>query len=404
MGRLFWKLFLAIFLTQLVTAWGVGVLFWISRPVSDPAFGDREGPRPFIPVPPPPREFDADRLPPRDFRGPQPPFASEPGPRPRPEGSRPNGEEFRPNFFPGPRHRSFPWQPVTVGLIVSLLFAAVLARHLSRPIVGLRKAFSEVASGRFEHKASKSRRLWPDELSDLAIDFDRTAGQVKMLIQNQRRLLHDVSHEVRSPLARMQLAIDLARQQPDKAPETMARLERETVRINRLVEELLTLSRLEAGAWGALNEDIDLPEMLAEIVEDARFEARARQCKVTLDSVEHLNIHGHPALLQRAIENVIRNALRHTPELSTVKVSLEADAKQLCIQVRDSGPGVPEDSLERIFEPFVRLHQPAGNEGYGLGLAITRQTIEAHGGRVVASNLPEGGLCMSLTIPLPEKA
>ncbi|MEN3109630.1 HAMP domain-containing sensor histidine kinase [Uliginosibacterium paludis] len=398
MGRLFWKLFLAIFLTQLVTAWGVGVLFWISRPVSNPTFEDREGPRPFFPAPPP-RDFQSDRPPPGEFRGPQPPFASAPGPRP--DGSRPNNDEFRPNFFPGPRHRSFPWQPVTVGFIVSLLFAAGLARHLSRPIVGLRKAFGELASGRFEHQASRGRRVWPDELSDLAIDFDRTAGQVKMLIQNQRRLLHDVSHEVRSPLARMQLAIDLARQQPDKTGETMARLERESARINRLVEELLTLSRLEAGACGALNEEIDLPGMLAEIVEDARFEASARDCKVALQSIDHMSIQGHPALLQRAIENVIRNAIRHTPEHSTVSVSLASDTQYIRLTVEDCGPGVPEDALERIFEPFVRLHQPASHEGYGLGLAITRQTLETHGGQVSATNRPQGGLCMTLTLPRP---
>lgn len=389
MGRLFWKLFLAIFLAQLTASSGIGFIFWLHR-------GERE----FRPAPPPALQNQS-----------REPFQRDSGARPGAGFQAPEPEDFRrtppggPSEWPGPDRRGMPpppiglpWTPISACFIVSLIFAAVLARHLSRPIVGLRRAFDQVAAGQFGGLGKSRRPRWPDELSDLAIDFDRTAAQVKMLINNQRRLLHDVSHEVRSPLARMQLAIDLARQQPDKVSETMERLERESGRINRLVEELLTLSRLEVGAMGEGRDDVDLAELLQEVVEDARFEASARQCTVALESIEQATMLGHASLLQRAIENVIRNAIRHTASGSEIKISLRRDEACYRLSVDDCGNGVPDSALELIFDPFVRLHH-AGNEGYGLGLAITRQTIEAHGGKVSASNRPQGGLRVEMSLP-----
>lgn len=371
MGPLFRKLFITIFLAQLVTAWGVGVLFWLTR-----AEHDHRPHSEAMAPPPPPSEAPATG--PADM-----PHPVTPGPLPGPHG--------------------IPWPPILVGLLASLLFAALLARHLSRPIVGLRRAFEDVGAGRFEPEPRKHAPLWPDELSDLGGDFERTAGKVRMLIQNQRKLLHDVSHEVRSPLARMQLAIDLARQQPDRATETMARLERECGRINHLVEELLTLSRLEAGGWGKLADEVDLAELLHEMVADANFEASARPCTVTLKQQDEADftVRGHAGLLQRAIENVIRNAIRHTAPASNISVTLFRAGTQICVSVEDCGPGVPEAELERMFVPFVRLQERASNEGYGLGLAITRQTLEAHCGTVSAGNRAEGGLRVELMLPAP---
>lgn len=369
MSRLFWKLFLAIFLAQVLTAWGVGVLFWLERPARQQNWG-----------PPPPEAIGRETVPP-DFAPPRPPG---PGPRPGPHG--------------------IPWQPMAIGLVASLLFAALLARHLARPILGLRKAFEHVAQGQFDAPLEIRNRRWPDELSDLAIDFNRTASQIKTLIHTQRRLLHDVSHEVRSPLARIQLAIDLARQQPEKTSESMARLERESARINHLVEELLTLSRLEAGACGAFDEKIDLPGLLRELVEDARFEASAKSCQVELISEPEALVLGREDLLLRAIENVLRNAIRHTPPGSVLVTSLHCFGKDLCIAVEDSGPGVAESALEAIFDPFVRLQDQRSHDGYGLGLAITRQIIEAHGGSVRAMNREHGGLRVEMHLPLAEAA
>ncbi|MEC5398826.1 sensor histidine kinase [Uliginosibacterium sp. H1] len=384
MGRLFWKLFLAIFLTQVLTVWGVGVLIWIERSDKQSA----------ALLPPPPGQ--PDRRPP----GPTPegPIADRPFSGPPGDGAAP-----RPGFSPGhgPGPRGVPWPPLVVGLVASLISAALLARHLSRPIVGLRKAFGAVAGGDFStaNPVGKPGR-WRDELSDLAGDFDRTSAQLKMLIDNQRRLLHDVSHEIRSPLARMQLAIDLVRQQPERIPESMQRLERESARINRLVEELLTLSRLQAGGFGSLAERIELSELLHELVEDARFEFEARDCNLVLACAEHAQVEGRGELLLRAIDNVIRNALRYSPASGTVSISLRRVGPLACIRVEDEGPGVAESALDAIFDPFVRLNDSRSNDGYGLGLTITRQAIEAHGGSVRARNREQGGLCVEMRLPL----
>ncbi|PLK48619.1 ATP-binding protein [Uliginosibacterium sp. TH139] len=387
MGRLFWKLFLAIFLAQLLTGWGVGFLFWLEH-----AARQNQSPN-MASVPGSARP-----------EGPPPAFAPG-GPQPRPPGASTNTQEFQRPFPPGPRPggpRGLPWQPAVIGLIASLLFAALLARHLSRPIVGLSKAFKDVAGGNFDIRLARNKLHWQDELSDLGEEFDRTAAQLKMLVHNQRRLLHDVSHEVRSPLARMQLAIDLARQQPDKTPESMARLEREAGRIDHLVEELLTLSRLEAGACGQLDDTVDLPELLGELVEDARFEAEAKKCHVALGGDAQGLVKGRADLLHRAIENVLRNAIRYTTPASALSVGVENHGEELCVTVEDCGPGVPQSALETIFDPFVRLGDARSNDGYGLGLAITRQIIEAHGGRVIASNREQGGLRVEMYLPISQ--
>ncbi|MDQ7989283.1 MAG: HAMP domain-containing sensor histidine kinase [Candidatus Dactylopiibacterium sp.] len=376
MGRLFWKLFLAIFLAQLFTAWGVGVLFWMTRGEvvhHAPPRAATSEPRP-----------EAGRWPPAPHASPA--DATRPFP--------PRQDE--PRLPPGPR---FPWPPVAVGFFASLLVAGLLARHLSRPIVGLRRAFEDVAAGNFAPAKAPRRRIWPDEISDLTLDFQRTAEQIRMLIGNQRRLLHDVSHEVRSPLARMQLAIDLAHQQPARASESMARVERESARINHLVEELLTLSRLEAGGWERLEEPLELGELLQELAEDARFEAAARQSRVTLHADDAAPVRGNAMLLQRAIENVVRNAIRHGAAGGHVRLSLRRIGPAWRIRVEDDGPGVPDARLDEIFDPFVRVDASPDAEGYGLGLAITRQTLEAHGGHVQASNRAEGGLCVDLWVP-----
>ena len=381
MGRLFWKIFAVILVAQLVSTSVVGTLLWLNgpqrefRPPPDPAWAR--------PAPPGPDGTEAASRPdaPRagfqDRRFPPPPGGA--------------------GLLPGPR--GFPWLPVIVGCLASLLFAGLLARYLSRPIMALRRAFAAVAKGNFNIRPSTEIGSRRDELAELSVDFEHTASQLKNLMDSQRRLLHDVSHEVRSPLARMQLAIDLARQQPEKAESSMQRIERESGRIDRLVEELLTLSRLEARSCGALDEDVDMLDLVEEIVEDARFEASATLRKVEFSANGAAQVQGRAELLQRAVENVVRNALRHTFEGTTVQVSLYASGDWLSIRVEDDGPGLPDAALGVIFEPFVRFREDRGNDGYGLGLAITRHTIEAHGGSVSAINRDQGGLCIEMRLP-----
>jgi len=239
-----------------------------------------------------------------------------------------------------------------------------------------------------------------DEIADLGRDFDHMAARLQALVEAQKRLLHDVSHELRSPLARLQVAVGLARQQPERLESALERIERETARLDALVGELLTLSRLEAGVTGAPAGVLDAGELLEEIVADARFEAEAAGCRVELQLRGALAVHGRDELLRRALENVIRNAVRYTARDTVVEVSAARDAVELAITVCDRGPGVPEAELDRLFEPFFRAERGAQRAGYGLGLAIARRAVEAHSGRIRASNRPGGGLCVEIRLPV----
>lgn len=419
MGRLFWKIFFTILLVQVVLTNAVGFLLWLNHPNPEDRGNFRQadsarflrGPMEGGPFGPPmhPSQEPGDRSPgplSGDF-GPGAPAPSSVSSMPMAASKRsgpmsPPGLHMTPPFTGdvfGPR--GLPWLPILISCVVSLICAALMARYLSRPIMALKRAFVDVAHGNFDVHPSAEIGRHSDELAELGREFEVTARQLRALIGTQRRLLHDVSHEVRSPLARMQLAIDIARQQPEKTGVSMERIERESARIDRLVGELLTLSRLEAGVSGAMDDDLDLTTLLAEVVEDARFEAEAAHRKVLFTPEREILIKGNGELLQRAFENVVRNAVRHTFENTAVAVSLREEDNQLRICVDDDGPGVPESALDTIFEPFVRYREESSNDGYGLGLAITRQTIEAHGGHVRAINRPHGGLRMEMTLPVP---
>jgi two-component system OmpR family sensor kinase len=246
-----------------------------------------------------------------------------------------------------------------------------------------------------------------DDVADLGRDFDRMAQQLQALIAAQRALLHDVSHELRSPLARLQAAIGLARQSPGKTEASLERIEREAERVDELVGELLTLSRLEAriGQEARQREqDVDVVDLVAAVVADAEFEAQATGRGVTLSGADELIADVEPELLHRAFENIIRNAVRLTREGTTVEVEVEADAADgFRVRVADRGPGVPETERERIFEPFHRVSSGESGAGFGLGLAIARRAIEAHGGSVRVSDREGGGLVVEIVIPPPRR-
>lgn len=299
----------------------------------------------------------------------------------------------------GPR---FPIMPMMLAMLASLVSAAILAWHFSKPIRSLRAAFASASVGDLDARIGPSMGKRRDELADLGRDFDKMASRLRDLMDGQRRLLHDVSHELRSPLARLHAAIGLARQTPEKIDSSLARIERESIRMEVLVGELLTLSRLEAGVIGSLDEDISLDELVGDIVEDARFEAQTHGKRVSLRESPVPSVKGHGELLHRAIENVVRNAIRHTADGSSVMVELGPDPlyKSIRIAIGDHGPGVPADELMRIFEPFYRSARSAHTtDGHGLGLAIAKRTIEAHGGVIRASNRQEGGLCVEIHLP-----
>jgi len=312
---------------------------------------------------------------------------------PRPEGMRPAPRRDR---------RLFPFEPVAAGVLFSLLFAALLAHYISQPIRSLRGAFEAVAAGDLSARAAPLMGRRRDELADLGRDFDAMAERLGQLIDGQRRLLHDVSHEMRSPLARMQAAIGLARQQPEKMSATLDRVQRETERIDSLVEELLTLARLQSAAQapgGARVEPVSLNELTEGIVDDARFEAEAGGRMVEFKAGTDAVMPGRPELLHRAIENVVRNAVRHTAAGTGVAITSAVADGRWRLQVADHGPGVPAVELTAIFEPFFR-GSTSGGDGHGLGLAIARRVVETHGGTITAANRAGGGLLVEIMLPL----
>jgi two-component system OmpR family sensor kinase len=239
-----------------------------------------------------------------------------------------------------------------------------------------------------------------DELADLGKSFDYMVSQIQLSVNAQQRLLHDVSHELRSPLARIQTAIGLAYQQPDKIPLTLERIEKESQRMNDLIGELLTISRLEAGVIGKL-EVIDINELLSDIVEDARLEADSKNVGIDLNIAGEIFLQGYYDLLSRAIENVLRNAVKYTRSHSKVSVNAElcASGHQLHIDITDQGPGVAETELSAIFDPFFRGSHHQTSQGIGLGLTIALKALETHHGKIKVGNRAEGGLKVEIMLP-----
>jgi len=298
-------------------------------------------------------------------------------------------EEEAPRRHPPPA----PLLSISIGILASLGFSALLAWYLSKPIRHLRGAFDAVATGKLETRIGARMGRRRDEIADLSQDFDRMTQQLQILLGSQRRLLHDVSHELRSPLARLQAAIGLARQQPERLDASLDRIERESGRLDELVGELLTLSRLEVSMSGAADEEVDLVDLVAGIADDARFEAEATGRRVEFSSQGEAIVKVRAELLHRAFENVIRNAVKYTNEGTAVMVRVErwTAPDRLSVIVDDQGPGVPEGDLQAVFEPFFRSETGVKTTGFGLGLAIARRAIEVHGGSIRALNRQGGG-------------
>jgi signal transduction histidine kinase len=286
---------------------------------------------------------------------------------------------------------------IAIALAVSGLVSLLLAAMLSRPLRRLRRAAQALAAGDLEARAGGHGR---DEIGALARDFDYMADRMRGMLDSQRRLLRDVSHELRSPLARLRVALELAEQNPAR-PDTLARIGKEADELERLVTDLLSLARLESGQVELQRTRLSLSGLLKSVVTDADFEAGARQRRVELRIREDGHVMGDAVLLRSAIENVVRNAVRHSPEQGCVEVELRGSGGELCIEVRDRGEGVPETELARMFEPFTRIAEARDRHsgGFGLGLSITGQVLAAHGGRVEARNREEGGLCVRLCLP-----
>lgn len=293
--------------------------------------------------------------------------------------------------------------PIVSGAVVGFLFSLFLAWYLSRPLQHLRWGFDAVAQGRFDTRIMPRMGRQRDEIVDLARDFDKMAARLQALVDARQRLLHDISHELRSPLTRLQVAIGLAKQNPQKTDQMLERIDHEAERLDAMVEELLTLARLESGPETLPRERVDLIELLGAIAEDAAFEAQAAGKSVDFSATGRFVADVSGELLYRAFENVIRNAVKFTRPGTCVTVEARirgsGEGGDLDILVTDHGPGVPVDMLDRIFEPFLRVDVGVGVTGFGLGLAISRRAIESHGGRIRADLAGDGGLLMRITLP-----
>lgn len=295
--------------------------------------------------------------------------------------------------------------PLAVGILLGALVCYLLARYLTAPIEQLRKAMEAYATGDLDQRVTPSLGSRRDEIVDLAAAFDRMAERLSTVMSSQKQLLVDVSHELRSPLSRLQVALGLARQRNADGPSPeLDRIEREVERLNELIGQLLSLARLESGAQPPAPESVDLSELLHSVIADAAVEAQSRQCRLHLEHAEPLTVQGNAQLIHSAIENVVRNAVRYTPENSAVTLSLKSDLqsdRKAVISVRDRGPGVPENMLARLFEPFVRVGdaRDRNSGGYGLGLAIAERAVRLHGGEISACNLADGGFAVTIRLP-----
>lgn len=300
---------------------------------------------------------------------------------------------------PGPRPTLL--VPLVSGGAVALLFSSLLAWYLSRPLRTLSWALHAVSRGDFATRVRHRMGGRRDEITALGTDFDRMADRLQRLVEGRQRLLHDISHELRSPLTRMQAAIGLLRQNPSKTAAMVERIDREADRLDAMVGELLTLARLEVGSDVISRERVDLVELLAAIVDDAAFEAeaRGRGARLTTDGPFVCTVAAE--LLCRAFENIIRNAVKFTADGTTVEIVAATGAEGLRVTVVDHGPGVPPDLLDKIFEPFLRLDTTSSaTAGFGLGLAIARRAVESHGGTVAATLAPHGGLAIEIRLPI----
>lgn len=295
-----------------------------------------------------------------------------------------------------------PIEPLISGAVFFLIAGLVLAWYLERPLSHLRWGLRELSAGRLETRVSALMQGRRDEITDLAHDFDAMAARLQQLTESRRMLLHDVSHELRSPLSRMQAAIGLLRQSPESLGEMLGRIEREADRLDQLIGELLTLHRLESGTLpSAERSRVDLVELLHAIVEDADFEARQTGSSVACEANDLFVTEVNAELMYRAFENVVRNAVKYTlPGTAiTVRARTIDDGSTLVVNVQDRGPGVPVHQLRAIFDPFVRVEGSEQKRGVGLGLAIAQRAVLMHGGRIEARLRDSGGLDVEMQVP-----
>jgi len=326
------------------------------------------------------------------------PFTSRPSTISRADATR----QYRLSFIDTRRNLQFfflqPQHLWIIALVVLLCYA--FAYHLTSPVRKLRAVVDCFGHGDFSARAPTNRK---DELGELATSFNQMADRIQTLVAAERRLLLDISHELRSPLARLGVAIELARSGQDRE-DMLDRIQKESERLNELVAELLQVTRVEGDPSTQRTEAVPLDELLGDLVYDSLLEAKTKDVTLLLDAPVPATLTGDEELIRRAVENVIRNAIRYAPHATAVDIHLRKTGDTAQVSVRDYGPGVPEDALPRIFDPFYRVDSDRNrvSGGLGLGLAIARRSVELHKGKLTARNA-NPGLLVTIEFPLAKE-
>jgi len=290
----------------------------------------------------------------------------------------------------------WPLSALGIALVVLTLFSLLVTLSITRPLSRLRSAVHDLGQTSYQQNSLARLANRRDEFGVLANDFNRMGSRLQSLIGSQRQLLRDVSHELRSPLARLRIALALAeRAEPEQRQALWPRLTRECDRLEALISEILVLARVDAEQTRA--EPVDVDAIVQAVHKDARLSAPEQQ--IQLHQETGLTLQGWPTLIERALDNLLRNALRFNPAGQPIEITAVRDNEKITLSVRDHGPGVAEEHLAQLGEPFFRAPGQSA-AGHGLGLAIARKAAERHGGSLSLGNHPQGGFVASLELPL----
>lgn len=303
------------------------------------------------------------------------------------------------------------WTSLTIRLIIAIFFSGLicyfLSRNLTKPLRSLSLAAKSIATGHLDTRVGSFRGHYRDEIAELSSEFDTMAEKLEQLVCSKERLLQDISHELRSPLARLQIALEIGRKKTNNTAEVeFSRMEEECIRLNALIGEILEYSRLNKATYILNKTLVNIPTLIKQIVKDANYEFGQDKNRIRLSTIDQCKLSIDARLFHRAVENVLRNALRYSPdnELVTISITQDTHAHTLEIAIEDNGPGIPEEQLDKIFNPFYRVDKSRTKKtgGYGLGLAIAEQAIRQHHGSITIQNRHPKGLKVCIILPFPE--
>ncbi|UZE96664.1 HAMP domain-containing sensor histidine kinase [Alkalimarinus alittae] len=324
-----------------------------------------------------------------------------------------NGAHYQLKVLPSPyihkelrSPKEYRWLRLLITLGIILIASLWLSRHVVKPVITLKQASQKMAAGELSTRVGSSIGNRKDELGQLATSFDEMAKQLEKTITGQKQLLRDISHEIRTPLTRQRIAIDLVRTLVEDNPSSASlldKIESQNNKLNELIENLLTLNRLNDGASQLSIEPVDLTPLIRELLEDAEIEASIKKITLMQQGLESVVVNGNRTLLARAFENIVGNTLKYSPENAIVSVDISTADNGVIVEITDQGPGLSEEEIRQVFTPFYRADnsRTQSTGGYGLGLSIVKQVVDLHDGKVKLYSPEEGGLCVRVYLPLP---